>query len=191
MNAIQRLNEFNQIAPALITQDRTIVEWLVNHDFFDAPASTKYHGAYNGGLYNHSKGVYFALLTLTNALNLEWQRPESPFIIGMFHDLCKIDQYREIVDDPGKTMFGTSEPEGRVVHYEYNNELLLSGHGAKSVLILSSFLQLTEEEMLCIRYHMGAYEKDDWTGYDLAIKKYPNVLLTHTADMYASKVDGT
>ena len=88
-------------------------------------------------------------------------------------------------------MFGTSEPEGRVVHYEYNNELLLSGHGAKSVLILSSFLQLTEEEMLCIRYHMGAYEKDDWTGYDLAIKKYPNVLLTHTADMYASKVDGT
>ena len=45
--------------------------------------------------------------------------------------------------------------------------------------------------MLCIRYHMGAYEKDGWNEFDLAIRKYPNVLWTHTADMYASKVKGT
>jgi len=49
---------------------------------------------------------------------------------------------------------------------------------------------LTEEEILCIRYHMGAYNCDDWEGYDKAIRKYPNVLFTHTADMYASKVLG-
>lgn len=48
-------------------------------------------------------------------------------------------------------------------------------------------MRLTEEEELCIRYHMGAYETDDWDGFDKAIRKFPNVLFTHTADMYASK----
>ena len=188
---IQRLNEFLREAPELIRENNTLIDYLTDNGFFKAPASTKYHGNYPGGLYDHSYRVYEQLMWLVGGLDCDFKRPESCFIIAMFHDLCKIDQYREIVDDPGKTMFGANEPEGRKVHYEYNTDLLLSGHGAKSVLILSSFLQLTEEEMLCIRYHMGAYEKDDWTGYDLAIRKYPNVLLTHTADMFASKVDGT
>ena len=188
---VQRLNEFMQEAPKMIRENKPLIDFLTNNGFFKAPASTKYHGNYPGGLFDHSNRVFEQLVWLTDNLQISFQREESRFIIGMFHDLCKIDQYKEVVDDPGKTMFGGAEPEGRVVHYEYNNELLLSGHGAKSVLILSTFLQLTEEEMLCIRYHMGAYEKDDWTGYDLAIKKYPNVLLTHTADMFASKVDGT
>ena len=187
----QRMNEFIREAPEMIRENTVFVDWLVDMGFFKAPASTKYHGCYPGGLYDHSYRVFEQLIWLSNGLDIEWKRPESPFVVGFFHDLCKIDQYREVVDDPGKTMFGTSEPEGRKIHYEYQTDLLLSGHGAKSVLLLSQFMQLTEEEMLCIRYHMGAYEKDDWTGYDLAIKKYPNVLLTHTADMYASKVDGT
>lgn len=188
---VQRMNEFIREAPEMIRENSIFVDWLVDMGFFKAPASTKYHGNYPGGLYDHSYRVFEQLMWLAGGLDIEFKRPESCFIIGMFHDLCKIDQYKEVVDDPGKTMFGTSEPEGRKIHYEYQTDLLLSGHGAKSVLLLSQFMQLTEEEMLCIRYHMGAYEKDDWTGYDLAIKKYPNVLLTHTADMYASKVDGT
>ena len=55
-------------------------------------------------------------------------------------------------------------------------------------MMLSQFITLTEEEILCIRYHMGPYVTADWDEYDKAIKKYPNVLFTHTADMYASKV---
>ena len=49
---------------------------------------------------------------------------------------------------------------------------------------------LTEEEMLCIRYHMGAYQTDEWNEFDAAIHKYPNVLYTHMADMGASKIMG-
>lgn len=188
---LQRLNEFLRETPEMIRENKPLIDFLTNQGFFKAPASTKYHGAYPGGLYDHSYRVYEQLLWLTGNLDSEFNRAESAFIIGMFHDLCKIDQYTMIIDDPGKIMFGSSDPEGMVFHYEYNKELLLSGHGDKSVMMLSQFMQLTEEEMLCIRYHMGAYEKDDWTGYDLAIRKYPNVLLTHTADMYASKVDGT
>lgn len=49
-------------------------------------------------------------------------------------------------------------------------------------------MTLTIEEIYCIRYHMGAYETDNWKQYDLAIRQFENVLWTHTADMYASKV---
>ena len=188
---LQRLNEFLQDAPEMIRENKLLIDFLTNQGFFKAPASTKYHGNYPGGLYDHSNRMFEHLKYMTEAMNFHWGREESPFIIGFFHDLCKIDQYKMIVDDPGKLMFGASEPEGVLFHYEYNDELMLTGHGTKSIMIISTFFQLTEEEMLCIRYHMGAYEKDDWKGYDLAIRKYPTVLWSHTADMLASKVDAT
>lgn len=168
----------------LIIRNKPLMEYLNTGGFFTAPASTKYHGVYPGGLYDHSKAVFLRLKWMTENLRLSWQRPESPFIIGMFHDLCKCDQYIE--KKPGLDLEYEDAPV-----YEYNTNTLLKGHGAKSVLILSQFMTLTEEEMLCIRYHMGAYEKEEWNEFDMAIKKYPNVLFTHTADMLASKVDGT
>lgn len=158
----------------LVRSNDPLMEYLWDGGFLTAPASTKYHGVYEGGLYDHSVTVYRELKKLTEDNHLVWQRRESPLIIGLFHDLCKCDQYMWMGD-----------------HYEYNDKLLLKGHGEKSVMILSQFMRLTEEEVLCIRYHMGAYEKDDWGGFDLAIRKYPNVLATHTADMIASKVYDT
>lgn len=169
----------------LISGNKDIMEFLcVDSGFMTAPASTKYHGNYPGGLFDHSYAVAETLLGLTVRNDLIWQRPESPLIVGLFHDLCKCDQYREI--KPGLDLEYEDAPV-----YEYNDKLLLKGHGDKSVMILSQFMRLTEEEVLCIRYHMGAYEKDDWTGFDLAIRKFPTVLWTHTADMIASKVIGT
>lgn len=175
----------------LVIGNEPLMEYLKYGGFFTSPASTKYHGVYPGGLYDHSKAVFERLKWMTENLNLQWQRPVSPFIIGMFHDLCKCDQYKiksdlqEIIDKY-PDMVNEVTPE-----YEYNNNTLLKGHGAKSVMILSQFITLTEEEMLCIRYHMGAYEKEEWNEFDMAIRKYPNVLFVHTCDMMASKVDGT
>lgn len=159
----------------LIVGNDKLMDYLENGGYFTAPASTKYHGAYEGGLYDHSKQVFLRLKRLTEDNSLEWERPESPFIIGMFHDLCKCDQYNKV------------DKENR---YEHNTNTLLKGHGSKSVMLLSRFLVLTDEEMVCIRYHMGAYEKEEWQEFDMAIKMFPNVLWTHTADMLASKVDG-
>lgn len=161
----------------------------LNDNFFTSPASTKYHGAYEGGLYDHSKAVFLRLKELTEKNDLKWQRDESPFIVGMFHDLCKCDQY---IKADGKILEGTDTlvtGSPLLWHYEYNTKTLLKGHGSKSVMILSRFINLTEEEMLCIRYHMGAYEKEEWTEFDAAIRKYPNVLWTHMADQLASKID--
>lgn len=145
--------------------------------FFTQPASTKYHGAYEGGLFNHSFLTAKALVELTEKLGLKWERPESPYIVGMYHDLCKCDNY---VVDPD-----TSE-------YVYNPDIIIPGHGDKSVIMLLDYICLTQEEIACIRWHMGAYETDTklWNYYGKAIEKYPNVLYTHTADMIASKILG-
>jgi hypothetical protein len=173
----ERINQFIEEASKYSTLNLSeeFIDWLNTNGFFTKPAAIKHHGNYEGGLFDHSLAVAQSLLTLTGALNLKWQTPHSPFIVGMFHDLCKVDDYIFKYEDSGK-------------FFEYNNDKILNGHGDKSLIILSRFLKLTEEEILCIRYHMGAYQTDDWNSYDKAIRKYETVLWTHTADMYASKV---
>lgn len=167
-----------------------LIRWLEEHKFFEQVASTKYHGDYTGGLFDHSYQMTLKLLELTKSLDLKWERPESPYIVGLFHDLCKIDAYSVMVLKEGKQLFGSDDILDEKLSITHNSEMMLKGHGDKSVMLLSQFINLTEEEILCIRYHMGAYETDNWNEYDRAIKKYETVLWTHTADMYASKVKG-
>lgn len=158
----------------------TFRQYLINEGFFTAPASTKYHGNYEGGLFDHCFMVMTTLLDLSIKNGLKWQRPESPFVVGLFHDLCKIDSYIPIID-----------PTDNSVSYKYNTDTALKGHGDKSVMMLASHIQLTEEEVMCIRYHMGAFtDKEEWNDYTRAVNKYPNVLWTHQADMIASHVIG-
>jgi hypothetical protein len=74
--------------------------------------------------------------------------------------------------------------------YDLNADLIIPGHGERSVILVQQYFDLTKEEIACIRWHMGAYETDTrlWQCYNLAIKLYPNVLWTHTADNYVSQV---
>lgn len=171
MEKNERIKIFQSKYGHVISEDLT--NWLEEKGYFDAPASSRFHGAYNGGLFQHCMNVTDTLLDYTEKLNLQWERPESPYYVGLFHDLCKMNEYQQ-------ESLGYSRKK--------SNELDLTGHGDKSVMILCQKAILTEEEMMCIRYHMGAYNHQDWEQYDLAIKKYPNVLYTHTADMIASKL---
>lgn len=149
-----------------------VTKWLCEHGFFDAPASSSHHLNRPGGLFEHSSNVSITLIVLTRNNNLQWQDPESPMIVGMFHDLCEIDMYKETDDG-----YAFASP-------------ILAGHGDKSVMMLSTLMRLTEEEMYCIRYHMGAFSDsaEERFAYGRAVQKYPNVLFTHTADVYASNV---
>lgn len=157
-----------------------VLKFLNDHGFWDAPASTKYHGNYPGGLAEHSLAVAKNLMLLTEKLGLKWKRPMSPFVIGLLHDVCKMDQYELL----------SAGAEG--YQYRYRTDSIYSHHGEKSICMLASCITLTEEEIACIRWHMGAYETDtnEWKYYGNAIKKFPNVLWTHTADMMASHIDG-
>jgi len=185
---MNRLEKFDEIMGKYIPDKfRT---YLIENGFFKAPASKGHHGAEEGGLFDHSYAVAAALKDLTKANRLKWQHPRSPVVVGMFHDLCKIDQYRLVVDDPGREMFG-GEIQGRTIKIEYNDDFLIPGHGDKSAMYLASHMKLTEEEVLCIRWHMGAFDnKDNWKYYSASVRKFPNVLWTHQADMIASQVEG-
>jgi hypothetical protein len=91
-----RLQLFDELMGKIVPDEfRT---YLIEKGFFTAPASTKYHGAYEGGLFDHSLSVANELKDLSKANRLKWQHPRSPLLIGMFHDLCKIDNYEMIID---------------------------------------------------------------------------------------------
>lgn len=158
-------------ADAMKKLDISVPDDIV-HKMCYMPASCRHHGNYEGGLILHSWNVVSALCAMTDALTLEWQNVRSPILVGFFHDLCKTDLYE--FTDSGIIYASSAAP----------------GHGEKSVYLIKQFIpDLTEEEELCIRWHMGAFdEKDNWKYYSEAVSKYPNVLFTHTADMVASQI---
>lgn len=176
-----RVHKFRESMPPWVVI--TFEGWLLRNGFFHAPASTQYHGSYTGGLFDHCYEVTKALVHLTEVCNLRWSRAESPYIVGMFHDLCKVDCYQHPLAE------GSGTPDTST--WEYRKDTTLRGHGDKSVMLLAMHTALTEEEVMCIRYHMGAFtEKEEWRYYTTAVKNFPNVLWTHTADMLASQVLG-
>lgn len=179
--------------------DSKLCEVLIQKGIATCPASVRYHGAYEGGLFDHCKAMYEALDEMTTRLGLKWKSPRSVGNVAWAHDMCKLDNYTKVVDEPSKTGkldYESKEGSDEFVipekyHYEYNKDSGLVGHGVKSAILSQQATPfLTEEEIYCIVFHMGAYEKDQWAEYDKAIKKYPNVLFTHTADMCAAKIMG-
>ena len=152
--------------------------------YFRAPASKGRHLAVPGGLVQHSINVTTRLVALTKALRLKWPRPESPYLVGMLHDVVKVRSY--IVDKTATT--DASAPK-----YIYAPSVY-GGHGAASVMMVTSELQVSlyPEEALAIRWHMGAFglAGDELKEYDWALKAFPALLIaTHTADMLAANVD--
>lgn len=169
------------------------IERLDKEGYFEAPAGKKHHGAFEGGLFEHSVLVTSELVELTNKLGLKWERHEGPLVVGMFHDLCKVKQYitTKVPADENEMELGSDQYTG--VCYEWNKKQNLPGHGEASIFRLMEYggPQLKNDEMYCIRYHMEAYQgQQEWNPLDMAIKQYPNILYTHLADMIASKLKG-
>ena len=172
----ERKLKYMEIVKYANMSDYITIDDLNDIDFFTVPASTHYHGSYDGGLFDHSYETSKALVELTDKLGLKWERPESPYIVGLYHDLCKCDNYIKDVE--------TNK-------YKYNPDIIIPGHGEKSVIMIQKYMPLTDEEIACIRWHMGAFDdKSNWDYYGRAVEKYPNVLYTHTADMIASHIKG-
>lgn len=178
MTREERITVYKKFMPSGVWSEDFFIAQLDKVGFFTAPASRSFHGNYEGGLFDHSFAVAKYLTELTEKLGLKWQREDSPYIVGMFHDLCKCGQYRQAGENPNGPI------------WEHVGALVIPGHGERSVIMAQKWLCLNDEEIACIRWHMGAYETDTrlWQCYNLAIKLYPNVLWTHTADNYVSQV---
>ncbi len=165
-----------------------LLEYLESRasDFFTAPASTRFHGSYEGGLVEHSVNVYHCLhhyLTrerVKETYGLDYSE-ESIAIVSLLHDVCKINCYkpgtRNVKDERGVWH--------SVPTYEFDDKLPY-GHGEKSVYILSGYMRLTREEAFAIRYHMGFSGTEDSRNVGNAFAMYPLSLALSIADMEAT-----
>lgn len=183
--------KFLEIYTQNITRKGTdkLLNWLQSEtsDFFTAPASTQYHGAYPGGLCEHSLNVYYCL---KDYLARERVREtygisaseETIAIVGLLHDLCKVNLYtlslRNVKDD--ETGEWHKEPS-----YRYDDNLPY-GHGEKSVYLIRGFTYLTREEAMAIRWHMGFTADDNINTIGKAFEMFPLAVAAHFADMEAT-----
>lgn len=165
-----------------------LLEYLMskNSDFFDAPASTRYHNAFKGGLLTHSLNVYDCLKdymgrdTVKSQYNLE-ASDETIAITSLLHDLCKVNIYT-----PGfRNIKGEDGQWRKVDTFEFNDRLPY-GHGEKSVYIISGFMRLSREEAFAIRYHMGFSGEENKNTIGNALESFPLALALNIADMEAT-----
>lgn len=164
-----------------------LLAWLEKSDFFTAPASTKYHGAHEGGLCEHCLNVYNRLLKAIAGMDIASPQntpiSETMAICALLHDICKTAFYKTDYRNV-KNEAGTWE---KVPYYAVDDKLPY-GHGEKSVYMISGFMRLSRDEAMAIRWHMG--ETDGNHGMSAqAFSKYPLALMLHIADMEATFLD--
>ena len=164
------------------------LEYLMSKssDFFTSPASTRFHGSYEGGLLEHSLNVYECLKDylmrqrVREEYGLEYT-DESIAIVSLLHDICKVNCYKK----------GTRNVKGEdgvwktVPTYEFDDKLPY-GHGEKSVYIITGYIKLTREEAFAIRYHMGFSNGDDVRNVGNAFEMFPLAVALSFADMEAT-----
>ena len=160
-----------------------LISFLEKTDFFTAPASTRFHGSFEGGLVEHSLKVYEILdyKVKNNVLNLEV--PDDTIkIVSLLHDICKLNFYKVDYRN-AKNALGEWE---KVPYYTIDDQIPY-GHGEKSVMMITEYIKLSPEEKYAIRWHMGYTEpKEQYNTIGLAFAKYPIALLTHEADLEAT-----
>ena len=160
-----------------------LLAWLEKSDFFTCPASTRFHGAYAGGLLEHSLNVYSELCRLSKAYPEFSFSEESMIIVALFHDLCKVNFYG--VEKRNRKNDTTGQWE-KYDAYTYDEQFCFGGHGSKSVYLTQYFIKLTPEEAVAINCHMGAYDGNKDVGR--AYEHFPLAWMLHVADESAAYI---
>lgn len=169
---------------------QNIYEFLEKTDFFTTPASTRFHGAYEGGLVKHSLETYQHLKNLYALYQARLLNPisdDSLIITALLHDICKINFYKSGTKNVKNEATGVWEKQQ---HYFIEDQIPL-GHGEKSVIILQQYIKLTADEIYAIRWHMGGFD-DTGKSYGggmalgIAMDKCPLLALLHMADLAAN-----
>lgn len=174
--------EFLQIYNEYVKRQgsQEFLDWLLKTDFFTAPASTKYHGACEGGLLLHSLNVY---KTLRERYFEEGKDSEESFAIcALLHDLCKAQFYKVSTRNVKNDVTGQWEK----VPYYTVEDAFPYGHGEKSVFLIERFMRLKTSEAMAIRWHMGGFDDSARGGsfaISLAYEKYPLAVKLHLADL--------
>lgn len=160
-----------------------VIQFIEKTDFYKAPASTRFHGNYEGGLLEHSMKVYEILKHKVEKAIVDLNvSDDTVIIIALLHDICKVNYYK--VDYRNAK---NERGEWEKVPYYTVDDTIPYGHGEKSVMMLTEYMKLTSEEKYAIRWHMGFTEpKEVYNTLGQAFKKYPVALMLHEADLEAT-----
>lgn len=165
-----------------------LLDYLINKsDFFTAPASTRFHGAYDGGLAQHSLNVYNCFKAylerdrVRELYNLN-ASDETIAVCALLHDICKVNVYTRGTRNVKNEETGQWE---KVPTFFFDDGLPY-GHGEKSVYMITGFMRLTREEAFAIRYHMGFSGEENANNVGKAFEMFPLAFALSTADMEAT-----
>lgn len=157
-------------------------------DFFTAPASTRFHNNFSGGLAQHCLNVYENFKSLLEIKGVEMSE-DSIIICALLHDLCKCNTY--IVETRNR-----KNDQGQWEKYNIwatNKDVDIPlPHSSRSIAIIRKFIKLSIKEELTIFYHMGPYGGEDYEYRNMlkaANEKYPQTVLFYVADTIASYLD--
>ncbi|MBQ8159551.1 MAG: HD domain-containing protein [Clostridia bacterium] len=157
-----------------------LVNWLMTADFFRAPASTRFHGAYPGGLCQHSLDVYNYALRASNLVDQPLDL-ESLTVASLFHDVCKVNFYK--VDRRNQKVNGVWT---EVPYYTIEEKFAFGGHGSKSVFLVERFMRLKTDEAIAINCHMGFSDQGNVSSISQAYERCPLAWVIHVADEAAT-----
>lgn len=174
--------EFISIYKESITRKGSdeLLKWLLSTDFFITPASTKYHGACECGLVQHSINVYKVLTQ--KHFDQEVDDRESFAICALLHDLCKVQFYKSSMRNVKNEDTGVWEKQP----FYLIEDAFPYGHGEKSVFLIERFMRLKTYEAMAIRWHMGGFDdsaKNGGFSMSLAFDKFPLSVKLHMADL--------
>lgn len=160
-----------------------LMKWIEESDFYIAPASSRYHGNYSGGLLEHSLNVYDELKRLLTIYpNLDVSE-ESIVICSLFHDLCKVNMYATEKRNRKNAITGQWESYDCYIPKE---RFCYGGHGSKSVFLVQNFIHLTPEEAVAIQCHMSSWEDGTAKYVGSSFEQFPFAWLVHVADESAT-----
>lgn len=159
-----------------------LMQWLEESDFYTCPASTRYHGSYQGGLLEHSLNVYDELKRLLKAYPEIDVLDESVIIAALFHDLCKVNLY---ISEKRNRKNESGQWESYDA-YTTKEKFCFGGHGSKSVYLVQHFIKLTPEEAVAINCHMSSWDGNMNVGS--SFEQYPFAWLVHVADEAATYI---
>lgn len=159
-----------------------LIKWLDESDFKFAPASTKYHNCFRGGLLKHSLDVYYHMYDFKSYIDY-FEIPNDTIILtSLLHDVCKVHcygvDYRNVKNENGEWV--------RTPYYTWDEATPGFGHGTKSVIVLlNTGLKLSILEQAMIANHMGFSGTTDTkviAEVSKSFSKYPQGLILHWAD---------